>query len=177
MKLSRQAMGVTAVLCGLIALGGMFAERAEARTFTSRQVTGNYACNLTTEGNLITELIQFSANGKGAVSSGEMSFNYEGEVCHMTLTPSGSTYSVNADGSGVAALNWSVNPSSDPDGDLDCDTFLFGTSTPSFTESYDFILDTNGTHLRMSGHDDEFTFPGNTADIDFLPTYGDCNKQ
>jgi hypothetical protein len=93
-----------------------------------------------------------------------------GEECDGTLA-AGSTYTLNADGSGNLLLT--VTFSSDPDTDMTCGGLLKTAFAP---EKLAILLQENGEHFAMVGSDDFFNASDN-GDITLGNFTGSCVSQ
>jgi hypothetical protein len=140
--------------------------------FNLSNVGPDYGCRLSTE-TVVEQLIQLHTNRKGAVESGTMRFNEEGEVCNFTLA-SGSYDIHKTSGTGTITLTWTFSSGSDGDEGFCTADFPGG----SFTEHFLFVLERSGAQLDLVTSDPGLTGAAFTgSDSGDFPKFGSCTKQ
>ena len=145
---------------------------ANAKTFSNNAIKGGYGCLASIE-QVDGVGFQFVSDGKGGVTSGRGAFNLDGEVCEFTVNSAGSSYTVNADGTGTLTVE--VSALSDPDGDASagCSAEFGGSSM-----HYGIVVESNGHRIDVSGRDPFFTGGVFTfSDPDDVSFSGACNRQ
>jgi hypothetical protein len=148
---------------------------ANAREFSNKSLHGGYGCLTTVGFNGSGSVIQLVFDGKGHITSGVSVGNAFGEVCMATLDPSGSSYTVNPDGTGTLTVQSKTVTAADTDETAIC-TLVTGAST-----HYAIVVESGGSRFDLSGLDPFFTGGGftGTGDIDQVNALksGACNRQ
>jgi hypothetical protein len=148
------------------------AGNVHAANFNNKTLKGNYGClgRASISGSGLSELIRLTFDGSGGVG-GSVNLSTNGEQCNFSV--SGSTYSVNSDGTGQVVLTWSAG-AEDPDADVDC-SILNGVS-----EHMGLVIEGNGKEFDfesldpfLSGAAVTGTDPGDIPD----PFVGSCKSQ
>ena len=118
----------------------------------------------------ISELMQLNLSANGNIT-GSFKLNTKGERCTIAVG-TGSTFSVNPDGTGSMQLTFAVS-GMDTDSDFNCGSFN------GITEHFDILILGSGGKFDLQSSDDAFTFPGVTGDKNDLsdPFTGSCEKQ
>jgi hypothetical protein len=151
-----------------ICMGGV----ASAREFGNNSLHGGYGC-LVTFADEFGSVSQLVFDGKGKITSGVGVNNFLGEVCTFTVDPTGSSYTVNPDGTGTLTVQVKTATAADADETSTC-TLVTGASS-----HYAIVVESGGKRFDLSGLDPFVTGGGftGTGDIDNLIRSGACNRQ
>jgi hypothetical protein len=148
---------------------------ANAQRFGDRTLHGGYGC-LTTFLDEEGQLSQLVFDGKGNITSGTKLVNILGEVCVVPVTPTGSSYTVNPDGTGTLTVHLGIAVEA-ADGDPTISAFCSELSGAS--EHFAIVVESGGKRVDLSGLDPFFTGGGftGTGDTGDLIQSGACNRQ
>lgn len=103
-----RAMKRVAVVAGVAFLLAGVAASGSAQNYSNASVKGSYKCNghgQITLGMTEDMIFQLIADGNGNYTGGELVNHVAGQICHYTLAK-GSTYTVQAGGTGQGVYNW-----------------------------------------------------------------------
>jgi hypothetical protein len=164
--------GLLLLIATMFAVGSLMGGTAHAKSFKDANMKGGYGCLGLAELGAISQIMQFTADGKGNITSGKIYFALEGELCTYSL--SSGSYNVDSSGVGTMTLNWSLS-ANDPDMDLDCSATELGTG---FGEAFAIVLDSSGRALEFNAQDDFLSGPEFTGtDPGDLFMDGSCTRQ
>ena len=167
---------VVPILIGIAALA--VTHRVEPAGFSLKSLRGPYGClgalhqDISGNSSELSEVIQLNLDGSGGVT-GSLRGQFEGEDCGGAIM-SGSTYTVNSDGTGRMTLKLNFT-GPDLDGDItDCAMLNSVVVSP---EKIDLVLQENGEHFVFAGQDDLLGEASDLGDITAGSFRGSCVSQ